>query len=344
MSELIGIPELPLLLRGNQVTFNAMKRHLLLFDRLGFHSLSGFLVEMESNQSISASAFADVEYLRENELIFEFTQLTIFDVIPLLPHGHVRRHMALLLQMLDYLPTDKSIKQIVSNHADLSSLTHEELCEEHPILLNMVMTAMDDYFTKQAGRPLLAWKKLTNIQRGSYFHLLSHFLSHELKAEAFPVYQNGILSTESTEVSNAEVLRIVLNSMPIPTEETSWQQILDFKSDPSSKSKFIALRHWMHEVARAQLKPHEIEVKLQYLLDDYQQHFRLHKMKTTTGKLETVLTLIPGVAGDLLSLRWGDAAQSLFKLRKGNLQLMESELALPSREIAYIARVREEFE
>lgn len=139
------------------------------------------------------------------------------------------------------------------------------------------------------------------------------------------------------------VVQVVLKSIPVPDESVSWEQIIEYRSDSDSQSKFLALRHWISEVARAELTPAETEEKLQYLVDQYQQHLNLHRMKTNVGTLETIVTTSAEVLGNLVSFKWGKAAQTLFAIKRRKMALLEGELTSPGREVAYIVKARERF-
>lgn len=147
----------------------------------------------------------------------------------------------------------------------------------------------------------------------------------------------------SKRASKADVLKILVGQLPVPDESTPWEHILEYRSDPDSQSKFLALRHWMSEVARAELTPAEVEEKLEYLIDQYQKHMRLHRMKTNAGTLETIITTGAEMLGDILSFKWGKAAQALFSLKKREVALLEGELTAPGNEVAYIVKARETF-
>jgi hypothetical protein len=99
----------------------------------------------------------------------------------------------------------------------------------------------------------------------------------------------------------------------------------------------------MSEVARAELTPAEVEEKLEYLIDQYQKHMLLHRMKTNVGTLETIVMTGAEMLGDLLSFKWGKAAQALFSLKKREVALLEGELTAPGNEVAYIVKARETF-
>jgi hypothetical protein len=95
----------------------------------------------------------------------------------------------------------------------------------------------------------------------------------------------------------------------------------------------------MSEVARAALPPAELEEKLEYLMNQYDQHMKLHHMKTNDGTVETIVVTL----ADALSLSWGKAAQALFSLKRRQVSLLEGELTSPGNEVAYIVKAKEKF-
>lgn len=46
---------------------------------------------------------------------------------------------------------------------------------------------------------------------------------------------------------------------------------------------------------------------------------------------------------DLVSFKWGKAAEALFSLRRRRVALLEGELTAPGNEVAYIVKARETF-
>ena len=161
--------------------------------------------------------------------------------------------------------------------------------------------------------------------------------------DAYPSLSLGELLTPKTKVDKTETVNIAINALPIPDETTSWEQIIEYRSDPDSQGKFLDLRHWMNEVARGDLTPIEVEEKLEHLISKYQRHMKLHRMKTNTGTLETIVTTGAEVLGDLVSFKWGKAAAALFSLKKRNIALLEGELTAPGSEVAYIVKANETF-
>jgi hypothetical protein len=87
----------------------------------------------------------------------------------------------------------------------------------------------------------------------------------------------------------------------------------------------------------------ELRDELQGLLDDYSEYMRVHRMKVTRGVLETIVTTAGEVAEDIVKLRFGKLANLLFTASAHRAALLETELAAPGREIAYISRVNKTF-
>ena len=69
----------------------------------------------------------------------------------------------------------------------------------------------------------------------------------------------------------------------------------------------------------------------------------LHKLKTNTGALETIIVTSAELMEDLVKFNWGKAAKGLFAIRRRHVELIEGELKSPGREIAYIYNARKSF-
>jgi hypothetical protein len=161
--------------------------------------------------------------------------------------------------------------------------------------------------------------------------------------EAYPVLSEIVPQIPIPRPNKCDVVDVVINALPIPGDSTPWEQIIEYRSDPDSLSKFLALRHWMSEVARAELTPAEVEEKLEYLIDQYDRHMKFHRIKTNVGTLETVVTTGAEILGDLASFKWGKAVEALFSLKRRQVALLEGELTAPGNEVAYIVKARELF-
>jgi len=172
---------------------------------------------------------------------------------------------------------------------------------------------------------------------------LSILLRDSLQADAYSVYTVSPEFNSKPEAVKANVVSIVLNELPTPSESVSWEQILEFRSDPDTAGRFLGLRNWMNELARARLSSPEIEEKLEWLMYEYQKHLELHKMKVETSTLETLVVSTAECLENLIKLNIGKAAKGFFSLKHRKLALLEGELNSPGSEIAYIVKARQTF-
>ena len=179
----------------------------------------------------------------------------------------------------------------------------------------------------------------TNLTR-----LLSIELREADQLDAHPILPNELGSFDvSQPATKHDVVTIALAALPIPDDQTSWEQIIEYRDDPVLQDKFLDLRHWMSEVARGDLTPPEIEEKLEYLLSRYRRHLDIHKMKSNTTIFETVVVTTADVLGNLARFQWGKAAQGLFSFKHRKVDLLEGELKAEGSEVAYIMKARNLF-
>jgi hypothetical protein len=175
-------------------------------------------------------------------------------------------------------------------------------------------------------------------------------LTEGVGVDAYPILPDIAPGTEKTRSNKDEVMEIVINAMPIPDDTTPWEQIIEFRNDPDSQSKFLTLKNWINEVARMKLEANEVEDKLKALINDYTNHMKVHKIKT---KLDTLKTIVLTEAG-LITSGWltglgalpgvvGMVITPLYSMKQRQVALLEEEQKAPGREIAYIIKSRESF-
>lgn len=88
----------------------------------------------------------------------------------------------------------------------------------------------------------------------------------------------------------------------------------------------------------------EIEEELDWLLNEFQDHMKLHKLKANTETLEMIVKIIPETLENLIKLKFSKLPEPFFALKKRQISLMEAELNAPGKEISYIIKTREAFQ
>lgn len=172
--------------------------------------------------------------------------------------------------------------------------------------------------------------------------LATHF-GATLACDALPIIPAHPLPLRDSAVDAGSVIDLVLSNMPVPDESTSWESIIDFRSDDEARKARNRLRRWMHKFASAKSSVREVNDELEYLLDEYRSYMRLHRIKTQHSKLETVLTVSAEALENLVTFHLSNAVKALFSWRKEKIALLEAEQAAPGRDIAYIVMAQDRF-
>lgn len=164
-----------------------------------------------------------------------------------------------------------------------------------------------------------------------------------LNYDAYPILYEDFLSLEEITAKKSDVVQIIVNALPVPDDTIAWEQIIEYRDDPATEGKFLALRNWMNDIARAKLPPNEIQEKIEWLLYDYQRHLHLHKMKSNASAFETIMVAGAELLENLVKLNWGTVAKGMFSLRHRKIALLEKEMTAPGSELAYVFAARRRF-
>jgi hypothetical protein len=162
------------------------------------------------------------------------------------------------------------------------------------------------------------------------------------EATILPLIGN-IRTSSSSETRNAEVLRVVLEDFPLPSSETPWEAILDWRRDDDVAIRYRRIRAWINALCRGDLSPAAIRDEIATLVDDYQTYMNKRYRTMTRSRLEVIATTAGEVMEDLMKVRLSAVVPRLFALFKEEAPLLESELDAPGREIAYIVQARGRF-
>jgi hypothetical protein len=193
----------------------------------------------------------------------------------------------------------------------------------------------------------LRGRRLPNVPP-TFSNVFPRMLSVDLRLEglnAFPILETRRHIGDVFPSGTAPVLEVIIKSMPIPDDETAWQDIIEFRKDPESMKRLRALRVWVRKFAKDTTATSLTEIKeeIEVLLDEYEEHMKLHRMKVNKGATETLLTVAGKVAEDLVKLKWGELVKLPFILRERKISLLEAEAKAPNRELAFISMARSRF-
>jgi len=284
-----------------------LKRHLLVFDQIGFL----YAGRSWSSKVIESHVSADLEWLEQKGIVFRATCLLKSEA------GF----------KIDRWRDRKGFRIEVSRDAMEGKLeggpAWAELIKrvgiEHRTIVEF-LKALEDFACR--------WE----AQR----------LRREPGTEAVSLCAPSQIVTDlfDTETRLGDVLQIVVKNIPEPSELTSLECILAFREDANSIAKRHALRRWARGLTRQGASAIEIVEELEWLTNEYECHMKLHDVKTRRGMVEMVVTTSAEIAENLVKLRWGKLAKLPFTLSHRKINLLEAEMTAPGREIAYVVQAR----
>jgi hypothetical protein len=213
----------------------------------------------------------------------------------------------------------------------------------------VVVTFGSDEFRFLPDKPVVnlleKLDSIADVVNSILCRLESQTLNDSEEIEAVPIIPSltyhrieGTIPTKK-----ADVRSIVFRSLPVPDEITSLEQILDFRSDPSTRQQLLRLRKWIRETTKRNPSTLEVIHELEVLLGEYRRHMNHHRIKARRGIFEVLLTTTAEIAENVVKLKWGKLAKFPFELSTKKLELFDAEMNAPGREIAYIQHARETF-
>jgi hypothetical protein len=159
---------------------------------------------------------------------------------------------------------------------------------------------------------------------------------------AVPV-TSGWTALSEEPLSRAEVVRIVVKAIPIPSDQHSLQDVVDFREEARAEGLIQGLRVWINDMASGKLTEVEVSDKLEDLVSRYERALKLERMSNEASVVETLVVTTAEIAESLVKVKWSEAAKKLFEVKHKQIDLMKAEMTLPGREVAYIVKARERF-
>ncbi|WP_375558663.1 hypothetical protein ACE193_12995 [Bernardetia sp. OM2101] len=145
------------------------------------------------------------------------------------------------------------------------------------------------------------------------------------------------------EGKESTTIQIIVSKFPIPNNNFSLQDILDFKNDSDNKRRYLGLVNWINEISKSNLSVEEIKDKLEYLTLEFENKMKLEKIDYNIGTVETIITLPLEIVENILKLNWSKIPKSILQIKRNKVKLLLGESGAFGREIAYISKVNEKF-
>jgi len=301
----------------------ALKQLVLMFDRIAMQSLSVLL----SDPNVAPP---DLAWLAELGILFEL------DMEKVANDQDYQKTFELIGNDLGEIlmpALGLNVEEIIAARGDEEKLEEVERkwADTNTLLASDVASGSVDPFELLE----MAKRMTTNLTRLSASQLRNR---EHLDAYTVVPSEHSSLDNDDQDTANHDVVKIVLPAFPVPDEDVTWQQILEYRNGPDPQNKFRVVKNWISDVARGSFTPDEAEEKLQHILDQYRRRLELHQIKTTITTLEAfVITTVDVLNG------FRPSEHTLFSLTHRKLALLQGESTSAGSEVAYVIKTKSLF-
>lgn len=256
-----------------------------------------------------------------------------FDSIAI-PSFHESDYTSDQLSLLGYLVTEKVV-EIVSDET-----IREQLLLDIPEgkKLKGMGNVLDTSMTS-----LLYMLSIQDFQNYStnFYDFHSRFYSVILSTssiQAVPMLSSPSgLNIKLPETSETEVANVIIDAFPEPSDETSWESIIDFRKE--TRHQLLELRRWVRDLVKESVSLYEAKEELEYLLHEYRRYYEIRKIKQNIGALSSIIKIPLGLVESVIKISPDKLTDSLFSLQNQRVELMKSEMDAPGKEVAYIVNL-----
>jgi hypothetical protein len=172
--------------------------------------------------------------------------------------------------------------------------------------------------------------------------LLSTTINTQSGEEVIPICKSALpLSSTNNQVFHSysgAVIAVALEELPVPNDECSWQEIIEFKE--ALRDKQWGFRRFLNALATKRQIEAEIRDEIEWTVNEYAKEMDRFKMKRSVGFMEAYI--IPTVEA-LESFRPSSFLKGLVSIKKRRIELLEAEAKAPGRECAYVFDARKRF-
>jgi hypothetical protein len=300
--------------------FSNLKQQALLFDQIGIYKLSNFYENLNESLHLfkklapnfptdkAETIITEMEWLQQNGIVFEL----------------------------------KLEEELSNPHLKLFNASSSYKFDDAKNLLRKVIEIQTNDLKNVRNEKLKI--ELIKEQQFTLLRLLSIIMETTKGVSAVTTFPYTEYTRELPNSSKSNIAQVVINNLPLPSNETPWEQIIDYRNDAETQKLLLSLRRWIGKISTENSSPLEIEEEIESLIHEFQEHMKFHNMKANTEALEVIVNSTADVLGNLLTLKFSKIIEPLFAIKKRQLSLLEAELSAPGKAMAYIIKSREAFQ
>jgi hypothetical protein len=315
----------------------SIKSDILLFDKIYFiyneSRLNSIAIPSELNNRIR-NRMAEIEELEKHGLITYVPDP--FQINKFLSESNIGSLASLGIDV-------QRNQQLKINFTEQDNIIISSARKQDDQFYNDTMNDMNlDLSTK--NNFLKYWNKDRFVRQFVVRILSSHFRKSDPDTDYIPIIRGQLNELYVNENDKkAQVIKVISNKMPFVDESISIQALKDFKNNEDSRRKYFALRNFINDLSRKEFSQAEMNERIEELLNDYEEDLKKHRIKYNLNAIETIVITTGYILENLIKLKFGELAKMFFTYKKEGIKLLEEELNLEGKEIAYINKANEYF-
>jgi hypothetical protein len=137
------------------------------------------------------------------------------------------------------------------------------------------------------------------------------------------------------------VVRVAVNSLPVPDDQCAWQDILDFRTE--QRDKLWAFRRFLRGLTTKAQTESEIQDDIEWTLNEYAHSMKVHNLKASQSFVDVFIIAPLEIIENLVKFNWSKLANGLLSVNKRQVELLEAEMKAAGRECAYVFDAKKKF-
>jgi hypothetical protein len=175
-----------------------------------------------------------------------------------------------------------------------------------------------------------------------HIRAVSTLIYGPVQFDVVPIYCTGFPDTSERKLTkSSSLLNIGLKALPAPSEDCSWEAILEFRQELAEKR--WGFRRWLQSLAQKDRSEAEIRDDIEWTVSEYRKAMAIHKIKASQSFVDVFVICPLEIIENLVKFNWSKIAKGALSVQKRKVELMEAEMKAPGRECAYVFDARTRF-
>ncbi|MDP5215517.1 hypothetical protein ORJ66_20950 [Pseudoalteromonas tunicata] len=223
---------------------------------------------------------------------------------------------------------------------DVEYLESQGIIQKSPVntsaLVDKALKLIKKYNTQNNGIDLNTKYIFGNILE----RLVIRELSKDCEDIFLPSSSLAELPTLKNRNTTPEIYSLVIDNMPIISEDVPFDELISFKNEHSKDYQRLLL--WATKISDNESEKVRKD-ELCEMIESFRRHQEIGDIKFRPGKAELIFQGL-GIFRDAFTLRFGSVNKTIASIRKAKGELLEHEINNPNRPLSYLIKAQDEFE